>query len=84
MADELHLRGSWPASTIGGEPAIQELSLSVDRDDDGSAVFTGMIGHPASRQEDCEHFQFVLDPDQVNELSRFFSSSRQPRTNPND
>ena len=76
VADELHFRGSWPASTIGGEPAIQELSMTVDRDDDGSAMFTGMIGDPDSRPEDCEHFQFLLDPDQVKELSAFFASSR--------
>lgn len=72
--DELNISASWPASSISGDPAIRELSMEVKREMDGSALFTGMIGHPGDHPKDCEHFQFVLGPDQVAELTAHLSS----------
>jgi hypothetical protein len=71
--DELKISASWPASTISGDPSIQELSMEVTRKMDGSALFTGMIGHLGDHPENCEHFQFVLGPDQVAELTTHLS-----------
>ncbi|MEV6364873.1 hypothetical protein [Nocardia asteroides] len=74
MENELHVGNSWPASSITGEPSIQELTMTVNLEDDGSAVFTGMIGHPGTGPTDCEHFQFVLTPERIVELAAFLAS----------
>ncbi|MEV6060867.1 hypothetical protein AB0L62_12780 [Nocardia asteroides] len=73
MKNELHLRNSWPVTSITGEPSIQELSMTVSREDGGGVLFTGMIGHRGSDPTDCEHFQFVLTPAHVPELAAFLS-----------
>ncbi|MGU3585194.1 hypothetical protein ACLBYD_18700 [Rhodococcus sp. C26F] len=48
--------------------------MTVNREEDGSAIFTGMIGHPDCPPADCEHFQFVLDPERVTQLVAYLSS----------
>jgi hypothetical protein len=79
-SDELLVvRSDWPAATIAGEPGIVSGSLSLSADVDGSASLHLVVGPAGAPNEECDHVEFVLSPEQADALAHALASRPRSR-----
>lgn len=72
-SQDYYFNGSWPVSTLDGEPSIAAGSLLVTVESDGGALLTGSIGPSGAPQEECEHFQYSLSSEEARRLGAILS-----------
>lgn len=73
-SQDFYFDGSWPVSTLDGEPSIAEGSLMVTVEPDGGALLTGSIGPTGAPPEECEHFQYSLSAQEARRLGAILSN----------
>lgn len=72
----LVVRSDWPATTIADEPGIVSGSLSLSADVDGSASLHLVVGAAGAPNEECDHIEFVLSPEQADALAHALTNRR--------